>query len=174
MKHGYIEYESGLPADGHHVKAIHQLAKAFYTELDKRGAAPSTWSDLSGNERQRFEQQMEEAYPELALCQDHWKVNAIATAQYPAWIQTRSRRAGKQKLKMEEKGDAMSLTLKRGSDDSDLLGEDVQHKRLRPDLESEGSEPELPVVDKCTDQAGARLQEVSTVDYLECVVCPVY
>lgn len=92
---------------------------------------------LSQVERERYEQKMEEAYPELALCQDHWKAHAIATQTYPGWMQTQKEKTARHRVKVED------MPLKHGPDDIDALVEDGRSKRPRSE-----PEPAPSVVDK--------------------------
>ncbi|KAJ6558412.1 hypothetical protein B0H10DRAFT_1967318 [Mycena sp. CBHHK59/15] len=57
----------------------------IWLELSKSGLAPATWGAASLSVEKGYADEMARRYPELRYCADNWKVNALATLNYPSW-----------------------------------------------------------------------------------------
>ena len=51
---------------------------------------------------QYYRQQMYKAYPNLRLCDSHWKADLLAVNEYPGWHRSRKETASEPKLESEE------------------------------------------------------------------------
>jgi hypothetical protein len=84
----YIEDANGMPIDGNIAGGIREHARSIWRSLYERGIAPETWGQATMEVREKYCREMESEYPVLRLCNNHWKVNAIATAIYSQWHRT--------------------------------------------------------------------------------------
>ncbi|KAK0219558.1 hypothetical protein EDD85DRAFT_989018 [Armillaria nabsnona] len=83
--------------DGHRATAIRSRAREIWHELYKRRLAPKVWGDLSISAKNYYLHHMYQGFPELHLCEGHWKVLRVATNNYSQWYNdaTKKRKARK-------------------------------------------------------------------------------
>ncbi|KAJ3558411.1 hypothetical protein NM688_g937 [Phlebia brevispora] len=80
------EYGNLVPAE--YVKKICNWCGTFYNQLvyDLKGPLPKSWeSHAPLGIRNEFVKLAEERFPQLALCEDHWKAKQLVIATYPGW-----------------------------------------------------------------------------------------
>ena len=82
---GFVEDEDGIPVDGYRVTAISNRFREVWRECHSRGIAPPTWGKGSATFRDFVRIQMYKYASELRLCEDHWKLDFLATMNYPGW-----------------------------------------------------------------------------------------
>lgn len=148
----FVENTDGTPVSGARASSMREQAKTIFKDLHERNKAPQTWSKLSEDKKERYAQRMEEIFPELRLCQAHWKAHHIARNVYPSWIKHRTK---KDSVKSEgpEESDG---SLKRGAEAEGGNGlEDSRRKRIRADASAEAP------VDVDVGEAVGAPQEVS-------------
>ncbi|KAG6807409.1 hypothetical protein H0H92_007647, partial [Tricholoma furcatifolium] len=87
----YIEDSNGKVVDGFMAQKIRKLARTIWQSFAESGILPSTWGKASREANHQYRKEMERAFPVLALCDDHWKVDTIATEAYPSWYSSRFR-----------------------------------------------------------------------------------
>jgi hypothetical protein len=105
----YVEHADGKMVDGGMVTEIRDHARRIWRGLWSRGLAPRMWGAATQEVKDAFIRSMEEHFPVLRFCDNHWKAQAIATANYSQWYKY-------YKAKMEAKTEA---NRKRVKDDSD-------------------------------------------------------
>ena len=89
-KYSFLQYNDGTPVTLARLNQMRSAARSIYEEMLKNGTAPMSWdSQVPAESRDLFYARMEKKYPELRLCEDHWKSNQIAIIQYPGWKQAR-------------------------------------------------------------------------------------
>jgi hypothetical protein len=81
----YIEDENGQVIDGHRASAIRKLARSIWIALANTGKAPAKWSQADIVVAQSYRREMRHHFPELRLCENDWKVDLIASDNYPSW-----------------------------------------------------------------------------------------
>jgi hypothetical protein len=81
----YIEHKDGMPIDGTLAAQIREYARSIWRDLYRRGKAPEKWSDAFKKVREEYFCEMEERWEVLRYCNNHWKVNKLATALYSIW-----------------------------------------------------------------------------------------
>jgi hypothetical protein len=81
----FIEDETGVVIDGFRVTAIRRFARELWAGLNSIGKAPKTWGKVDAAVAAQYRNEMEQKYPELRLCDNHWKADLIATLGYPSW-----------------------------------------------------------------------------------------
>jgi hypothetical protein len=81
----YMENEDGTPISGATVGQMRAVARMVWIELFDRGKAPSSWGKASLEARNLYHSELESRWAFLRLCENHWKVDALATANYSQW-----------------------------------------------------------------------------------------
>ena len=82
---GFVEDENGIPVDGYRISAISSRLRETWRECHVKGIAPPTWGKGTATFRDFVRLQIYHHSPELRLCEDHWKLDMIATTNYPGW-----------------------------------------------------------------------------------------
>jgi hypothetical protein len=85
VMHFYIENVDGTPVDGSVVTAMREDARSIWESFSRRDIAPRKWGKATMEVRDEYVRVMETKWPMLRYCENHWKVHAIATINYPAW-----------------------------------------------------------------------------------------
>ncbi|KAF8463583.1 hypothetical protein JB92DRAFT_2838875 [Gautieria morchelliformis] len=62
-----------------------ETARRLFASLHEAGYAPKTWSRAPFDAVEYFQANMYKHYPDLRLCEGHWKLNLFATQEYPAF-----------------------------------------------------------------------------------------
>ncbi|KAF8578874.1 hypothetical protein K439DRAFT_1620963 [Ramaria rubella] len=82
---GFVTNLNGVSISADEILAIHQTAYSIWRKLADIGCAPQTWGQNNHITIDYYRLHMYAAHPVLQLCHPHWKVNLIATEEYPAW-----------------------------------------------------------------------------------------
>jgi hypothetical protein len=101
----YVEDEHGVPIDGFRVKTILGAAHQLFFQLWEVKRHPKTWGAAGTETLQAYCQEMEQQFPELALCTNSWKSKYIATQNYPSWYNSH----GKLMVKAEVSDDDIEM-----------------------------------------------------------------
>jgi len=72
--------------------------------LGKKGTLPATWEAADIETGKLYSQEMCMRFPELKLCDLDWKVEQIATNNYPFWHYMWDSKSIHQDIKMEQGG----------------------------------------------------------------------
>jgi hypothetical protein len=110
----YIEHADSKMVDGGMVTEIRDHARRIWRGLWSRGLAPRTWGATTQEVQDAFVCSMEERFPVLQFCNNHWKAQAIATANYSQWYKY-------YKAKMEAKTEANRKHIKDDSDNESCI-----------------------------------------------------
>ena len=81
----YIENENGEPVDGYRLSAIRQVVRAIWVKFAEMGVAPASWGKASLTVANEYKAEMRRQFPEFRLCENDWKVQHLATTDYPSW-----------------------------------------------------------------------------------------
>jgi hypothetical protein len=81
----FVEGEDGMSVDGYRITAISNRLREIWRECHDKGLAPVTWGKGTQTFRDFVRTQMYDYAPELRFCEDHWKLDVIATTNYPGW-----------------------------------------------------------------------------------------
>ena len=146
----YMEDENGDPIPETQRNSARHKAKLFWNELLKKGKAPPSGGKVDLHIRDEFVLLMEESFPWLRYCENHWKADRVWINHYPNWykgaVDTRDI-----KVKTEAKARANVHAGEAVNVDSDDAGvQDVQekHTKRRPaDESNKTSEPKRRRVD---------------------------
>jgi hypothetical protein len=109
---GFVEDIDGQPIDGHRATNIRKVTRQIWGELAASGLAPKTWSKIGINALTQFRQQVYEQFPELSYCDNHWKLDRLATDTYSQWD-------GDKSSGSSESSPAPKNVVKRGSTEHD-------------------------------------------------------
>jgi hypothetical protein len=133
----FVEDSHGAVIDGFRVKTILGAAHQLFFQLREVERHPKTWGTAGTETLRAYCQEMEQQFPELALCADSWKSKYIATQNYPSWYNSH----GKSVVKVEVPDDNVEMdqpTKKRRSSKDDrksskkLKSEYLQSKQELP------------------------------------------
>ena len=105
----YVEHFDGRMVSGGLATEIRDHARKIWRGFWSRGLAPRTWGAATQEVQDSFVHSMEERFSVLKFCDNHWKAQAIATANYSQW-----HKAWKAKMEAEAKA-----SHKRNRDESD-------------------------------------------------------
>jgi hypothetical protein len=81
----YIENVDGEPVDGYRIRDIHAHARAIWASFQAVGRAPQSWGKADMEISRHYRREMRLKFPELALCDNDWKADLVATTHYPSW-----------------------------------------------------------------------------------------
>lgn len=81
----YIQSEDGETIDGIYASEIRRFARGLWQKYLDSQMAPKKWGAANGDINKLYNNEMETAFPELRLCENHWKTTHIATQYYPTW-----------------------------------------------------------------------------------------
>src|SRR5216683_7756788 len=111
----YVEHADSKIVDGGMATEIRDQARKIWQGLWSRGLALRTWGAATHKVEDAFIRSMEERIPVLQLCDNHWKAQAIATANYSQWYKYH-------KAKMEaSEAKANRKCVKEDSDDGSCI-----------------------------------------------------
>lgn len=82
------------------VDAIRWDCRKVWEQLMQDRIAPIKWGNASVRAHDLLVRRLRSKYPELQLCQDNWKIEHIATNDYPKWYETHGRK--RELVKLEE------------------------------------------------------------------------
>ena len=83
----YIEDENGEAVSAATLKEIQKTARRVWAMFRECGEAPAQWSKASSNVVNAYRSEMCRQHPELHLCANNWKSEALAMQTYPSWYQ---------------------------------------------------------------------------------------
>jgi hypothetical protein len=106
----YVQLEDGTVISGDRAAKIRTFARAIWVSISKTGAPPSKWGQADIQTRQQYLSTMGSRFPELRLCDLEWKIDQIATDNYPSWY---TNWLSNQQNVKKENGDGLSLQSKR-------------------------------------------------------------
>ena len=84
-KLGFICDEDGNTVSKDRIKKMTETAKRLWSDLYRHRYDPDTWRCVTMRADEYYTNNMRIAFPELSLCADNWKVQALATIRYPDW-----------------------------------------------------------------------------------------
>ncbi|KDQ07817.1 hypothetical protein BOTBODRAFT_59750 [Botryobasidium botryosum FD-172 SS1] len=93
VKMGFVEDENDVSIDGPKAVDIRARCREIWQNLRSRGLAPAKWGEATPQVDDYYRSQMHSGYPELRLCENHWKVDCIAAIYYTKWYARRRSRA---------------------------------------------------------------------------------
>jgi hypothetical protein len=102
----YVELEDGTVISGDRATEMRKFARAIWVSFSKTGVPPSKWGQADIQTRQQYLSEMGSCFPELRYCDLEWKIDQIATNNYPSWYTNWHRDA---QLVKKESSDFLSL-----------------------------------------------------------------
>ncbi|KAG2093106.1 uncharacterized protein F5147DRAFT_840526 [Suillus discolor] len=97
---GYGRLAYGEPVEESEISCITKSLQSCWAAL-KQDRAPDTWGKAGNKILDEVAEEMARLHPILALCENGWKVHAIATERYPSWTATH---LDKKKRKVDNTG----------------------------------------------------------------------
>jgi hypothetical protein len=144
----YVEDKNGKVVDGHVASEIRKYARSVWVHIANIYGAPPKWGDAGVKIAQVYREHMYSRFPMLQFCELDWKVDLIATDNYPSWYGW----FGK-KSKTDTKTEQVEVTL------TGTIAEDAPPKRAH----DSSSEP-LPKRTKVTEEVGMNAQPKPSQD----------
>ncbi|PCH36530.1 hypothetical protein WOLCODRAFT_159493 [Wolfiporia cocos MD-104 SS10] len=86
---GFTEHADGEMFSDSELESVRRACRGFFQSVVERGIVPKSWGRLSTEAASEFRAHLEKLFPELALCENHWKVDQLGTVLYPRWKQKR-------------------------------------------------------------------------------------
>lgn len=105
----YVEDELGNIVDGFVASEMRKFARSIWVHIAGSSGAPSKWGDAGVKVAQYYRQEMCARFPILRLCELDWKVDQIATDNYPSWYTTWSRKMEEKRANIKEEPDVQVL-----------------------------------------------------------------
>ncbi|KAJ7032352.1 hypothetical protein C8F04DRAFT_1358362 [Mycena alexandri] len=130
-KLGFLEHITGTRFTPEELKYVRKHAYTSFADLLEDGTAPQKWSQASATTTHRVRNQIISCsqYPEIALCANNWKVDALITETYGQWTTRRKEQIAESSQRKQRQSTSNS---KRGS--TEETGGD--QKRAKRDSES--------------------------------------
>lgn len=85
----FIEDRNGNPVSATQLGAIRHTARRIWQTFESSGEAPQQWGKANSRIGNLYRREMRSTHPELRLCSNDWKSEALATTGYPSWYQNR-------------------------------------------------------------------------------------
>ena len=82
---GFVEDSNGVVVDGFYISQLMGFMREVWLELLQKNLAPTTWGQGAATVCNFFQIEVYKHFPDLRLCENHWKVDYIATTNYPGW-----------------------------------------------------------------------------------------
>jgi hypothetical protein len=84
----FLENADGEPVEKSEITCITKSLRSCWAALKQENRAPDTWGKARNKILDEVAEEMARLHPILALCENGWKVHAIATERYPSWTAT--------------------------------------------------------------------------------------
>ncbi|KAG1841781.1 hypothetical protein F4604DRAFT_1939246 [Suillus subluteus] len=84
----FLENADGEPVEKSEITRITKSLRSCWAALKQENQAPDTWGKAGNKILDEVAEEMARLHPILALCENRWKVHAIATERYPSWTAT--------------------------------------------------------------------------------------
>lgn len=84
----FLEDTDGEPVQKSEISRITKSLRSCWAALKQEDRAPNTWGKAGNKILDEVAEEMARLHPILALCENGWKVHAIATERYPSWTAT--------------------------------------------------------------------------------------
>ena len=110
----YMEDENGDPIPNTQRDAARARARSFWRKLFNQGVAPPKSGEADANITDEYIAFMEEGFPWLRYCENHWKSLQIWRNHYPSWHKDRMYEA--RRAKMEVDADVIDVDAGRSND----------------------------------------------------------
>jgi len=83
---GFLEDENGAPITNGELKALRKTIRTAWNAIALAKQTPSTWSLMPPHALEYFRNTVYKTHRYLMLCNRDWKLDSIATLDYPSWI----------------------------------------------------------------------------------------
>lgn len=133
-KLGFLEHINGVRFTEEELKSVRKHAYESFSGLLEDGNAPLKWSQASSMASQRVRTEIVRQHPEIALCANNWKVDAVITETYGQWTTRRKEQIAESSKRRLQ--DAKSKKRKHTEEEE----KEREHKRTKRDSESKKNE----------------------------------
>lgn len=132
----YIQDERGIPVNASTLKEMRKTARRVWVSFLNKGEAPPQWGKASSKVVNAYRSEMRRQHPELRLCSNDWKSEALATQAYSSWYQNHGRKPVKSEESTPALVESRSSRTKRRVDnrkDSEASNESFSKKQKLKD-----------------------------------------
>lgn len=96
----FVVHADGRVINKARVDTIRWECRKVWEQLMQDRISPIKWGNASVRAHDLLVRRLRSKYPELRLCQDNWKIEHIATNDYPKWYETHGKK--RELVKLEE------------------------------------------------------------------------
>ena len=98
----FLEDENGVTHTREVIKSLRKELKTVFRDLAIKGLAPKSWGKASASAKNIVRDHMERNWPLLRLAENGWKLEHLASLDYPGWMRTNLNENGKLMFKDED------------------------------------------------------------------------
>lgn len=136
----FVVHADGRVINKARVDTIRWECRKVWEQLMQDRISPIKWGNASVRAHDLLVRRLRSKYPELRLCQDNWKIEHIATNDYPKWYETHGKK--RELVKLEEGAVEATRPSKRRLS-APTLATKRQQLETRRESENEKENPQL-------------------------------
>jgi len=150
----FMEDENGVQLPESKKAAARKKAAGFWLKLYNKGIVPQTYGNADIDLREEFIAIMENTFPWLCYCEDHWKSEQVWHNNYTTWYSNQLKKTARRERVVREKAArekaaAEGRVIDVDTDESGI--QDNQEKpSKRPQVDGEAREPKRRRVEEDT------------------------
>ncbi|KIJ53710.1 hypothetical protein M422DRAFT_241955 [Sphaerobolus stellatus SS14] len=134
----FMQYKDGKEVDRDDIGHLRRDMRICWKEMQKAKMAPPKWSVLCKTAQTYFRNTLYTDYPFLMLCKNHWKLDALATLDYPSYIAPFKDAILAESVNVKREEVDADVGMERDSDsDSDIADKKIKPSLKRPANDSE-------------------------------------
>ena len=156
----FIEDKNGEQIPEDTKDAARAKAKAFWVKLFNRGIAPPCHGEADINIQEGFQAHMENAFPWLRYCENHWKTDQIWRNHYSDWYRTKKNAEAKEKAE-QEKAAREKAAREKAAAEGEVIDVDTDSPGSSQEVQ-EGSSKRPRVDDETSEPKRCRVEEVQS------------
>ncbi|KAL1737658.1 hypothetical protein HDZ31DRAFT_70951 [Schizophyllum fasciatum] len=84
----YMELDDGTIISDETAADLRRFIRQLYHHLKVKNMAPPTWGQAPNGVHDWFYASLEDKYPFVRLCHEHWKAHEVPLLAYPSWSDT--------------------------------------------------------------------------------------
>lgn len=130
----YMEDKQGIIVNATQAAEARNVSHSIFALLQLKDMAPKTWMKATVEATQYFRREMYAHFPELRLCEGHWKVTRLAVDLYPSWYRSHVKDLVKQEVE-DTKPSSLRVHLKRNHSRSNAAQKKRTIRQATPDLD---------------------------------------
>lgn len=101
VKNRYIEHSDGTVIDGHRLDRAFEKCHELFWQVEGVGLLPATWKQMRADVVAFIFTELELDFPELQLCELHWKARRLAHYKFGTWYNDNKKKFSSPNVKQE-------------------------------------------------------------------------